>query len=423
MGCAHGFGAAHLLQWGEFRKACVTMLVDVLLLIATLPVLLATGYLFLLTLCSGRLPVPPPVPARLKFAMIVPAHNESAVIERTVRSLLAVDWPPSLRRAIVVADNCSDDTAALARAAGAEVLERTSDTERGKGFALAFAYKALIGEGWADAVVVIDADTEVTPNLLQAFASRIETGTQAMQAYSGVLNPQVNWRTRLVTIAMTLMHRVRSRGRERLRVSSGVRGNGMCFVLPLLTQVPHRAFSIVEDLEYSVQLGYAGVSVACVDEAEVLAEMVSSNKAAESQRQRWEGGRAQMLHDHGWPLLKASIARRDKLLFEMALDILTPPLATIALAALGLLLLALLLWALGLSTPIGVLPATLCVFFLVAHVLRGVALSGLGWRGWAELARAPFFVLWKLSVKLRRKSGGQGWVRTQREGAPPESRK
>ena len=399
------------------------MLVDVLLLIATLPVLLATVYLAVLTVCSGRLPVPPAVPPRLRFAMIVPAHNESAVIERTVRSLLAVDWPAALRRVIVVADNCSDDTAALARAAGAEVLERFNDTERGKGFALAYAYKTVIAENREEAVVVIDADSEVTPNLLQAFAARIETGTRAMQAYSGVLNPQVNWRTRLVTIAMTLMHRVRSRGRERLGVSGGVRGNGMCFVLPLLTEVPHRAFSIVEDLEYSVQLGYAGVAVACVDEAEVLAEMVSTGRAAESQRARWEGGRAQMLRAHGWPLLKASIQRRDALLFEMALDILTPPLATIAVAALGLLVVAAVAIAVGWATPVALLAPALSVALLTLHVLRGVALSGLGWRGWAELGRAPFFVLWKLALKLRRGKGSAGWVRTQREGTSPETPK
>jgi cellulose synthase/poly-beta-1,6-N-acetylglucosamine synthase-like glycosyltransferase len=354
--------------------------------------------------------------------MVVPAHNESAVIGRTVRSLIAVDWPAELRRVVVVADNCSDNTAALARNDGAEVLERFSDTERGKGFALAHAYKTIIAEDWADAVVVIDADTEVTPNLLQAFASRIETGTQAMQAYSGVLNPQVNWRTRLVTIAMTLMHRVRCRGRQRLRVSCGVRGNGMCFVLPLLKSVPHRAFSIVEDLEYSVQLGDAGVAVECVDEAEVLAEMVTSGKAAESQRQRWEGGRMAYLREQGLPLLKRAIAARDPVRFELALDVFTPPLASLALASAGLLVLAAILMALDFATSFALVPPSLCVLFLVVHVLRGVALSGLGWRGWAELARAPFFVLWKLSLKLRRKRGGQGWVRTQREGTqtPPD---
>ncbi len=399
------------------------MIADLILLLLCLPLLIVTGYLFLLTVCSGRLPVPAPVAPRLRFTLIVPAHNESMVIQRTVTSLLAVDWPVALRRVLVIADNCADDTAALARSAGAEVLERFSSTERGKGFALAYAYRQVMDEAWADAVVVIDADSEVTPNLLQAFASRIETGTKAMQAYSGVLNPQVNWRTRLVTIAMTLMHRVRCRGRENLSVSCGVRGNGMCFVRSLLTEVPHKAFSIVEDLEYSVDLGYAGVRIACVDEAEVLAEMVSTNTAAESQRRRWEGGRAQFRREHGWPLLKASIVRRNPVLLELALDVYTPPQTTLVLGLLGLLAAGGVLWLLGLASPLGLVAPALGVFFLVTHVLRGVALSGLGWRGWFELVRAPFFVLWKISLKLRSKSGAQGWVRTERESTPPDSRK
>lgn len=392
------------------------MIADLLILLASLPLLVVTGYLFLLTLCSGSLLVPPATVPRLKFLFIVPAHNESAVIERTVRSLRAVDYPETLRRIVVIADNCSDDTAALARAAGAEVRERFSDSERGKGFALGFGYRGALDEGWADAVVVIDADTEVTPNLLQAFAARIESGAQALQAYSGALNPHVNWRTRLVTIAMTLMHRVRSRGREHLGLSCGVRGNGMCFVLPLLARVPHNAYSIVEDLEYSVQLGYAGVRIVCVDEAEVLAEMVSTNTAAESQRRRWENGRADFRRSHGWPLLKAAIQRRDPVLLELALDVYTPPQASVVLALLALLALAGGLWALGVATVWALLPPVLAMAFLVAHILRGVALSGLGLQGWLDLAFAPGYVLWKLLLKLRGNPAKEGWVRTTREG-------
>ena len=98
------------------------MLLDLTLLVLALPVLAASGYLLLLTLLSGQKPAPPQVAPRLKFDIIIPAHNEEAGIARTVTNLSRLDWPEELRRIVVVADNCSDATAERAREAGATVL-------------------------------------------------------------------------------------------------------------------------------------------------------------------------------------------------------------------------------------------------------------------------------------------------------------
>lgn len=228
------------------------MWLELLLWLAALSLLPACGYLLLLTLCSARLPQAAPAGQGHRFAIVVPAHNEAAVIERTVNSLLALDWPAAQRRIVVVADNCRDDTAALARVAGAEAWERQHDSERGKGYALRFAYERLLAEAGSgqavDAVVVVDADTEVSRNLLSAFAARIEAGAGAAQAFYGALNPKASWRTRLMTIALSLIHRLRGRGRERLGASAGLKGNGMMFTLDTLRRAPHRSFSLVEDL-------------------------------------------------------------------------------------------------------------------------------------------------------------------------------
>ena len=227
-------------------------LLDLLLVLLTLPVLAASAYLLLLTLLSGRKPAPPHVTPRLKFDVIIPAHNEEAGIARTVTNLSKVDWPVELRRIVVVADNCSDATAERAREAGATVLVRHNQDLRGKGYALQLAFEQSQKDGYADAVVVVDADTQVTSNLLHAFALRLEAGAHAVQAHYGVLNPEASWRTRLMAVAMALFHKVRSLGRERLGVSCGLRGNGMCFTHAVIRQVPHEAFSIVEDLEYGI---------------------------------------------------------------------------------------------------------------------------------------------------------------------------
>lgn len=393
------------------------------LILLSLPVWFVAGYLLLLTLLSGR-PAAPPAGARsARFVVVVPAHDEAAGIARTVRSLLALDWPAEGRRVCVVADNCSDATAEIARGAGAEVFERRDDARRGKGYALEFAFERLLAQGGFDAVVVVDADTAVAPGLLSAFASRLARGAQACQAFYGVLNPDAGWRTRLITIALAIFHRLRGRGREALGLSCGLRGNGMCFTAETLRRVPHRAFSIVEDLEYGLLLGRAGIRVQYVDEAFVLGEMVSSEKSARSQRQRWEGGRAQMVRRYGWPILGEALRRRDRVLFDLALDVLVPPLGTIAIAAVALALAGAGLLAMGWIGPVAALWASGPLAILLVHVARGVILSGLGARGWTTLAMAPFYVAWKLSLRLRAGQDRNTWVRTEREpGSPPDTR-
>lgn len=397
----------------------MTIVVAIVLCVAALPLWIGGTYLLVLTLLSGRprAPLAGTAPPR-RFVIVVPAHNEAAGIARTVASLLSLEGPADLRRVLVVADNCEDATAELAREAGAQVLERRDLERRGKGFALDHAFRHLAAEGWADAVVVVDADTVVSANLLTAFDAHLAAGADALQAFYGVLNPLASWRTRLITIALAIFHRLRSRGREALGVSCGLRGNGMGFTMDTLQRVPHEAFSIVEDLEYGIRLGRAGVRVTYVDEAEVLGEMVSTAGAARSQRQRWEGGRAQIARRDGLPLLREAIARRSALLLDLALDLLVPPLGTVAMAAAALALAALAAAAFGAIGP--TLAVLLCApaVFVVIHVLRGVSLSGLGREGWTTLAFAPAYLAWKLSLRFTgARPRRDDWVRTQRE--PP----
>lgn len=379
--------------------------------------LVPAGYLFLLSVLSGKLPAPAYGPPRRRFDLIVPAHNEELGIARTVENLLAVDYPADLRRVLVVADNCSDATAQRAREAGAEVLVRHDLERRGKGYALAHAFEKSLADGRADAVVVVDADTLVSPNLLRAFAARLEAGAQAVQAHYGVQNAGASWRTRLMAIAFALFHGVRSLARERLAVSSGLRGNGMCFTHALIREVPHDAFSVVEDLEYGIRLGRAGHRVYYAHEAEVLGEMVSSEKASRSQRRRWEGGRWQIARLHGLPLLKEGLRRRSALLLDLAMDVLVPPLSIVAgvaaLGTAGAFALSLLLGRAALSLA----PWGLSCLFLVVYVGRGLMLSGTGARGLLDLLWAPVYVLWKLRLSFVPPSAPRGeWVRTTREG-------
>jgi cellulose synthase/poly-beta-1,6-N-acetylglucosamine synthase-like glycosyltransferase len=351
---------------------------------------------------------------RLRFDVFVPAHDEEAVIARTVTNLRRLDWPADRFRVIVIADNCSDATSSIATQAGARVLERTNPELRGKGYALKFAFERSAAEAWADAVVVIDADAEASANLLEAFAARIERGACAVQAHYGVLNPFASWRTRLITIAKAAFHIVRSRARERVGVSCGIRGNGWCVTHALLAQVPYRAFSLTEDLEYGIDLGLAGFRVQYADEAHSDADMVSGEQIARKQRQRWEHGRFALVRAKSMTLLRTATLRRSAVCFDLALDLLVLPLSYVTLNVCALIALAAVtawwfpamrvwLW-IGLG----------CAASLILYVLRGWRLSGIGAQGLLDLARAPGFLLWKILLMLRRRSSDE-WVRTDRE--------
>jgi len=368
-----------------------------------LPALLAAAYLLLLALASRRVAIPAGAPPTMRFDLIVPAHDEESGIARTVRSLLSVDYPADMRRVLVVADNCSDATAARAEAAGAAVLARDDRSRRGKGYALAHAFERSLRDGFAHAVVVVDADSLVPANLLRAFAARLDQGASAVQAGAAVLNIDDSWRTRLMALGLALFNGVRSLARENLGLSCGLRGNGMCLTAAVLRAHPYRAFSMVEDLEYGITLGRAGVRVRYAHEAQVRSAMVSGAQAAASQRRRWELGRMWLARNLALPLLRDALCMRNPLLLDLAVDLLVPPLSFVALVVFAGCVIS------GFAAVWMASAACLAVY-----VLRGWQVSGIGWKGLGALARAPLYVSWKLAVVLRG-WGEREWVRTVRE--------
>ena len=388
--------------------------IDLILLLIAIPATLSCAYLALLTMLSAQPPPPERSLRCLRFDVLVPAHNESAGIVRTIDNLKTLDWPQDRYRLIVIADNCDDDTAERARSAGAVVIERTDSSLRGKGHALAYAFARSIEQSWADAVVVVDADSVASANLLEACAARIEAGAAAVQVHYGTLNPDASWRTRLLSIALAAIHILRSRARERLKLSCGIRGNGWCVTRSTLASVPYAAYSLTEDVEFGIDLGLTGRRVHYADEAQVLGEMVASEKASRSQRQRWESGRLQLLRARGLPLLWQGLRRLSPMCIDLALDLLVLPLSLIVVNAVLLSVLggaATWIFASSISWPILGLA---CLAGVALYVLRGWQLSGTGLRGLMDLGRAPWFVLWKLILMARNRTT-QHWVRTERE--------
>jgi 1,2-diacylglycerol 3-beta-glucosyltransferase len=375
------------------------------LALLAVPPLVASGYLLLLTAASRRTAPRSARRPRTRFDVVVPAHDEEQGIARTVRSLLAMEYPSELRRVIVLADNCTDETGARAAATGARVLVRDDPERRGKGHALAFAFERSLAERWADAVVVVDADSVVSPNLLGAFAARLERGGLAVQAAAAVLNRDESRRTQLMALALAAFNGVRSLGRENLRLSCGLRGNGMCIAASALRAHPHQAFSLVEDLEYGIALARAGIRVEYAAEAVVASEIARSSRAAASQRRRWEHGRARLARQFAVPILREALVKRSLLLLDVAADLLVPPLASLVLVLCA-------------GTVVSLLASTAAwpwlagLVFVTVYVMRGWALSGLGSSGLRAAAWAPFYVVWKLRTKSR--PAPREWVRTAR---------
>jgi cellulose synthase/poly-beta-1,6-N-acetylglucosamine synthase-like glycosyltransferase len=395
------------------------MIANVVAWIAAVPVTLADGYLLSLTLLSGQLRTPAYGTPQIRFAIVVPAHNEQEGIASTVENLLALEYPKDLFSVVVVADNCSDETAVRAERAGAKVFVRHDEKLRGKGYALAHAFERLAPD--VDAIVVVDADTVVSPNLLHAFAARIDVGAKAVQADYAVRNPNAAWRTRLMAVAFGAFHVLRSTARERLGLSAGLRGNGMCFTTQLLEEVPHDAYSIVEDVEYGIKIGEAGHRVHYAHEAHVYGEMVTAAGASKSQRERWEGGRAALAGSRGFALIAQALAQKSGVLFDLAVDILVPPLSTLVVwNVAGLTYAVVVRFVFG--QPVSSAIWIINLGAIGIYVLRGWSLSGTGLRGLVDLGASPLYVAWKMWLRVNQGDKPSTWVRTAREaeaGSPP----
>jgi cellulose synthase/poly-beta-1,6-N-acetylglucosamine synthase-like glycosyltransferase len=342
-----------------------------------------------------------------KFAIVIPAHNEAAAIVRCVRSISACTPPDSVEtQIVVVADNCTDSTAELARGANARVIVRSDSAERGKGFALQYAFQILLDEGF-DAVFVVDADSVVDSNLLLEVVGKFRSGADGVQARYVVLNPQDSLRTRLMSVAFMAFNVLRARGRERIGLSVGIFGNGFGLSRATLQDVPHDAHSLVEDLEYHLQLVRAGKKIVFVDCSRVYAEMPTGGRGTATQRARWEGGRLRTAIQNLPGLLGGVFSGKPRLL-EPSLDLLLLPLA-FHVTLLGLTALI----------PLGIarIYALIGLALVALHVVAGIVVGGGDWRDFAALLSAPFYVAWKIVALPRTLQSARSavpWVRTDR---------
>lgn len=396
----------------------LTLLADLasgVLLAAIVP---GSLYLALITV-AGTLPLRDRSGGMLpgRVAIVVPAHDEESVIVRTLDNLLRVARSDGASEVVVVADNCTDQTAAIARIAGARVLERNDPRRRGKGHALDDAFSRLLREDYV-AFAVVDADSVVEESFVATLRRLFGAGELAVQARYTVLEASRSPRTRLAEIALAAFNVLRPRGRERLGLSAGILGNGFALRREVVERVPYTARSVVEDLEYHLKLVRAGIRVAFADTTTVRGEMPAGGRGAVSQRARWEGGRLRVLRENGPALARALFAGQRRLLEPLA-DLLLPPLAYHLIASLVVaLLLGLLALAGGSPLPAGLALGALAI--VVLHVLAALRVAGLPLSSLRALAGVPAYLVWKLRIVGTILAGarpGSDWTRTERSGS------
>ena len=363
-----------------------------------------------------------PAEPESRFLIVIPAHDERVGIAQTVRSCRAQDYPAGLFDVLVIADNCTDDTAALAEAAGAEVVVRNTPDRRTKGYALEYLIERLQESGRfdaLDALVIIDADTFASADLLRKFDARIRGGDDWIQCYYTVANPDASWRTRLMTYAFSLVNGVAPFGLSRLGFSSPLNGNGMCFTTRGLRRVPWRAYGLVEDYEYSWIVRRAGERVAFLPDASVRATMLEKGgEAAANQRRRWEAGRKELKRRlFGEVLRDRGMGPAERLVSLVELK--TPPMMKLlgvlsVVAGLNLATLGAIedraaspaAWVLAGSSLL--IAASVGLYALAPFLVFGVP-----WRYLGTLAYVPVYALWKLTIRAGDKPAR--WVRTARE--------
>jgi 1,2-diacylglycerol 3-beta-glucosyltransferase len=377
----------------------------------------STGYL--LALLAAGVPYSDSVPEQdageqPRLAVLVPAHNEEKGVADAVRPLVDQAYPTQRLDVIVIADNCTDHTAAVAAAAGATVWERNDLSARGKGQALGWALARLRASPQRpDAVLVVDADCIASPNLCAVVAEKLaDPSVQAIQARYDVSNPEASPTAALRAAGFILKHVIRSRGRARLGLSCGLFGSGMAFRTSLFDEVQWPT-SVTEDTELHLELVQRGVVVRYAERASVRSAMPTTAAAAVDQQLRWESGNAQLAGAHLMHLVTRGAATGDVQLLAAAADLLAPSQSMLAAGSLGLG---------AASTVLGRRRATaLAVATLVAqagYVFGGLLAAGASPASLRALLHAPGFALARLRILGSVASGrrARSWVRTTRDG-------
>ena len=312
-----------------------------------------------------------------KFMAVIPAHNEEAVIKNLVESLAAQNYPKELHDIYVIADNCTDATAELAKEAGAIVLKRFDEKNKTKGHALNWFIKQKIEENADyDALCVFDADNIVDKNFLKNMNKKLCQGEEVVQGYRDIKNPTDSWITGGYAIFYWMMHRFYHLARYNLGLSPLLNGTGFMVKFDLLKPNGWQTITLTEDIEFSLINIAQGRKLGWAVDAIVYDEQPVSFKASWSQRSRWTVGHLQCMKEYTKKLIDGVRTHKTLMNFDGALYLFGIPLMILTFALLGVNTLLYVGAEMTLSELVGHFARYLIATFILP-VLTGVAIMAL----------------------------------------------
>lgn len=382
------------------------------LVLLTIPVIV-----FSLQVLLSLLPYinkPMPKTARPTIDVLIPAHNEQLGLSATLESLRGQLTPND--RMVVVADNCTDETATVARNYGAIAIERTDAVNRGKSYALDYGMRYLEANTPADVVIILDADCLIQAGSIQRLASLAIAKNRPVQSlYLMYSPPNSSLKTKIAEFAWAVKNWARALGYHHLGLPCQLMGTGMAFPWHLIQQVDIANGHIVEDLKLGLDLASRNTAPLFCPEAVVTSVFPINNEGAKSQRTRWEHGHLAMIATEGPGLLLKSVSSLNIGMLALVLDMCVPPLALLTLMVLGLASAGVLL----ITISHVVFPGILAVFLLMLlgiSVLLAWVKFGRSILSLASLGYAPIYMLAKIPLYLKFVVRRQvEWVRSKRD--------
>ncbi len=343
-------------------------------------------------------------PGTRRYLLLIPAHNEEALIGRALASLTRVDYDRDRFEACVIADNCTDGTAGIAAQHNARVLERHDASRKGKGFAIEWAMKQ-VDLGAFDAVVIADADNLIDPGFFRGLDEVLDGGRRAVQCNNCLANSRDTVFTGVIHLSRTINNELYHHVKHRIGLSSYLMGNGMCFTTRLLKEHPWMTGTMAEDYEYYAKLVASGEIVGFAANSRLYHQESRGLRHASGQRLRWSAGRFEVAKRYGLRLFMLGLKERSYRIVDASFPLILPNLSlmvnmTAAALAAGL------VTHYFIPAPFVVLWLALLMAMEVAYFVSGVYLTGMPvWRFLHAIGFAPLFLVWKGCIDLLGISG------------------
>ena len=275
-----------------------------------------------------------------RYAVLISARNEEAVIGQLLESIREQDYPAELVTAFVVADNCTDATARRAREAGAEVYERFDRRQVGKGYALHYLLDRVrqrCGDTYFDAYLVFDADNLLRPDYISRMNEAFRDGRQIITSYRNAKNYGDNWISAGYGLWFLRDAAFLNAPRSRLGISAVAAGTGFLFSREIMLENGGWPFhSLSEDTEFTVHCVLSGEKIGYCGEAELFDEQPTSFRQSWHQRLRWVRGNVQVLWRHGGALAAGVFRKNGLSCLDLLLSVPPAIVLTVASAAVGL---------------------------------------------------------------------------------------